>query len=99
MKSKGGIGFKGFGEFNKALLGKQCWRLITNTNSIIAKVFKSRYFPRSNFMESTIGYQPSYSWRSMFNAKDFIDLGARSSIGNGQLSVLTGEEITPRKLK
>ncbi|AES77791.1 hypothetical protein MTR_7g017270 [Medicago truncatula] len=28
-KSKGGMGLKGFSEFNKALLEKQCWMLLT----------------------------------------------------------------------
>ncbi|MCH82297.1 ribonuclease H protein [Trifolium medium] len=30
------------------------------------------------------GYQLSYAWRSLFNAKPVIDLGLRWSIGNGQ---------------
>jgi len=59
-KGRGGIGFRGFEEFNIALLGKQCWRLILNQDSLLAK---SRYFPRSNFMES------SYAWRSLVKAK------------------------------
>lgn len=82
-KGRGGIGFRGFEEFNLALLGKQCWRLILNQDSLLARVFKSRYFPRSNFMEAKVGYQPSYAWRSLVKAKKVIDLGARWSIGNG----------------
>jgi hypothetical protein len=39
-KNKGGLGFRGFSEFNKALLGKQCWRLITNEESLMSRVFK-----------------------------------------------------------
>ncbi|MCI24389.1 reverse transcriptase-like protein, partial [Trifolium medium] len=83
-KSTGGMGFRGFEEFNQALLGKQCWRIIQNQDSLIAKVFKSRYFPRSNFMEAQIGYQPSYAWRSIFSAKRVIELGSRWTIGKGQ---------------
>jgi hypothetical protein len=83
-KNKGGMGFRGFDEFNQALLGKQCWRIIQNHDSLIAKVFKSRYFPRSNFMEAQIGYQPSYVWRSIFSARTVIEKGSRWIIGNGQ---------------
>jgi hypothetical protein len=83
-KNSGGMGFRGFEEFNKALLGKQCWRIIQNQESLIARVFKSRYFPRTNFMEAQIGYQPSYAWRSMFSVKKVMEMGLRWTIGNGQ---------------
>jgi hypothetical protein len=84
VKNKGGMGFRGFEEFHQALLGKQCWRIISNQDSLFAKNFKSRYFPRTGFMEAQIGYQPSYAWRSIFNAKKVIEMGSRWSIGNGQ---------------
>lgn len=35
-------------------------------------------------MDASIGYQPSYAWRSMFSAKNVIEKGARWSIGDGQ---------------
>ena len=83
-KNKGGLGFRGFSVFNKALLGKQCWRILSDNESLLSIVFKSRYFPRSDFMESKIGFQPSYAWRSLFNAKDVMELGSRWLIGDGQ---------------
>jgi len=83
-KGKGGLGFRGFSEFKKALLGKLCWRLMSNEHSLLSQVFKSRYFPRTSFSEAHSGYQPSYAWRSLCNAKSVIDLGLRWSIGNGQ---------------
>ncbi|PNY16580.1 ribonuclease H, partial [Trifolium pratense] len=83
-KSKGGLGFRSFEDFNKALLGKQCWRLLQNPDSLLAKVFKSRYFPRSKFMDANVGYQPSYAWRSLCNSREVIDVGARWLIGNGK---------------
>jgi hypothetical protein len=71
-KVKGGMGFRGFSDFNKALLGKQCWRLLTEGKSLMGRIFKSRYFLRSNFLEASIGYQPSYAWRSIFTARELV---------------------------
>jgi ribonuclease HI len=83
-KKNGGMGFRGLSDFNKALLGKHCWRLLMGEDSLMGRVFKSRYYPRTSFLEAKIGYQPSYAWRSMQSAKDVIDLGARWRIGNGE---------------
>jgi hypothetical protein len=45
-KSKGGMGFKNLRVFNEALLAKQGWRLITNPQSLVARMFKAKYYPR-----------------------------------------------------
>ncbi|KAI5327143.1 hypothetical protein L3X38_026539 [Prunus dulcis] len=38
-KDEGGIGFRDLESFNKALVAKQCWRLLTNEQTMIHKVF------------------------------------------------------------
>lgn len=96
-KEKGGMGFRGFSEFNKALLGKQCWRLMTDESSLMAKVFKGRYFPRNSFLEAKIGCQPSYAWRSMLQAKDVINLGARWMIGDGKSARIWKDNWLPEQ--
>lgn len=50
-KMQGGLSFKHIHEFNIALLGKQAWRIITNPDSLVARIFKARYFANSSFME------------------------------------------------
>lgn len=51
-KSMRGMGFRKLHDFNLALLGKQTWRLLNDENSLVAKVFKSRYFPKCSILDS-----------------------------------------------
>ncbi|XP_019166703.1 PREDICTED: uncharacterized protein LOC109162456 [Ipomoea nil] len=59
-KKYGGLGLKDLKAFNVALLGKQAWRLLTNTESLVSKVYKARYYPRHSFMEAELGNNPSH---------------------------------------
>lgn len=53
-KKHSGFGFKRLYEFNLALLGKQGWRLLTNPTSLVARIFKARYYQRTIFTETTM---------------------------------------------
>ncbi|PNX85341.1 hypothetical protein L195_g041409, partial [Trifolium pratense] len=83
-KIDGGMGFRGMEDFNKALLGKHCWRLVTGEWSLLEKIFRSRYYPNGNFRTAKKGYQPSYAWRSILSALDLVDKGGLWKIGNGR---------------
>lgn len=90
-KDKGGLGFKNLEDFNVALLGKQLWRLITHPDSLLCRVFKTRYFRPSDPLNATLGFRPSYAWRSMIAAQTLIKQGARVVIGNGRSTKLWEE--------
>ena len=64
-KVDGGMGFKQLKPFNLALLAKQGWRLQMGQNSLVYHVFKARYFPICDFVEASLGNNPSYVWRSL----------------------------------
>ncbi|GAU33808.1 hypothetical protein TSUD_221460 [Trifolium subterraneum] len=80
---EGGMGFRGVRDFNKALLGKHCWRLLTSEETLMGRIFKSRYHPRGSFLEAKLGHLPSYAWRSIMSVKDVIMQGGKWQIGNG----------------
>ena len=83
-KSVGGIGFKRIHDFNFAMLGKQCWKLMTHLHSLVARILKARYYPRSSFTDATVGFNPSYTWRLIMAAKHVVVKGSRIQIGSGQ---------------
>ena len=60
-KSNGGMGFRNLQAFNLAMLMKQGWSLLSNPNSLCAKVFKARYYPNGNVLNSKLGCSPSYT--------------------------------------
>ncbi|XP_027095016.2 uncharacterized protein [Coffea arabica] len=49
-RNEGGLGFKDIEAYNKALLGKQIWRIITKPNLLVSKVLKARYFPKDSIL-------------------------------------------------
>ena len=53
-KLDGGLGLWDFEDFNLALLGKQCWRLIQNETTLCYRVLKARYFPQSSIFRANI---------------------------------------------
>ena len=61
-KAKGGMGFRDFHCFNKALLTKQVWRLWHNPNSLIGDIMKAKYYPNGTVLGSKLGSKPSFAW-------------------------------------
>lgn len=59
-KKVGGMGFRSIKNFNLALLGKQAWRFIQYPNSLMTKIYKAKYFPKTSFFEAKLGNNPSF---------------------------------------
>uniref|UniRef100_A0A803PQM8 Reverse transcriptase zinc-binding domain-containing protein n=1 Tax=Cannabis sativa TaxID=3483 RepID=A0A803PQM8_CANSA len=62
-KDSGGVGFRSFVHFNKAMLAKQAWRILKQPESLFAKVLKSRYFLNNSFLDASLGHSPSLTWK------------------------------------
>jgi ribonuclease HI len=82
-KNHGGMGFKDLTAFNLAMLGKQGWKLQTDSDSLVSRIFKARYFPRGTYLTASLGHNPSYVWRSILQARFIVRSGSRWCIGTG----------------
>ncbi|KAH1045942.1 hypothetical protein J1N35_036726 [Gossypium stocksii] len=82
-KINGGLGFKNLFLFNKALLAKQIWRLLSQPTCLLARVLKARYYPHSNILAAKVGSYPSFTWRSICSARDLVEDGVVWRVGNG----------------
>ena len=76
-KLRGGMGFRNLQAFNLAMLAKQGWRLLSNQNSLCARVYKAKYYPNGNVLNAKLGSNPSCAWRSIFKALEVIRSGTR----------------------
>lgn len=89
-KEFGGIGFRSLYGFNLAVLGKQDWKFLSNPEAMMSRIFKARYFPRGDFLNSAVGLNSSYAWRSICNSQAFLKEGLRWRVGDGtQINVWT----------
>ncbi|XP_061993749.1 uncharacterized protein LOC133711661 [Rosa rugosa] len=69
--------------FNQALLAKQGWRILQSPDSLIAKLYKARYFPRCDFLDAEVTKGASYAWRSIMHGKNLLRRGVRYRVGTG----------------
>lgn len=83
-KRAGGMGFRKLKEFNLAMLAKQAWRFIQHPHSLASRTYKSRYFPKSTFMEAKIGSNPSFIWRSIYETQEIVKRNIRWRVGDGK---------------
>jgi hypothetical protein len=89
------MGFRDLHLFNKAMLGKQGWRLITRPDNLCAKVLKGRYFHDGNFLSSTRKKHASHTWRSILAGKAVLVRGLIKRIGDGSSTHIWNDRWIP----
>lgn len=77
------MGFRDLEAFNQALLAKQGWRLLQHPDSLVATIMRDKFYRGSDFLNARLGHNPSYAWRSIFNAMEFLEQGLFWRVGNG----------------
>lgn len=55
-----------------AMLAKQAWRLINNSNPLVAAIMKVRYIANTDFLNAELGANPNFMWRSIMEAQEVI---------------------------
>ena len=53
------------------------WKFRTHSYSLVSRLFKACYFPNNDYLESRLGSNPNYVWKSIFSAKMVVNKGAR----------------------
>ena len=74
-KKDGGMGIRDLRAFNFAMLAKQRWRLLHDSNYLVYQCFKERYFPRSHFLEAKESPNCSFVWKSIMAALPTLKFG------------------------
>ncbi|KAL5781979.1 hypothetical protein ACOSP7_007008 [Xanthoceras sorbifolium] len=67
----------------KALLGKQCWRLLWDPTSLAARVLKNCYFPAMSLLKAKKSSSGSFVWKSLLWGHEVLSKGSRWRIGRG----------------
>jgi hypothetical protein len=64
-KGKGGMGFRDLQSFNKVMVAKQVWRLLSEPDSLCARVLRARYYPDGKLLKARMRSDCSYTWQSI----------------------------------
>lgn len=64
-KKDEGIGFRDLHAFNLAMLAKQSWRLISNPDTLCARVLRAKYYPDGNLLKAGNKKGSSFTWQSI----------------------------------
>ncbi|XP_050217755.1 uncharacterized mitochondrial protein AtMg00310-like [Mercurialis annua] len=96
-KCEGGMGFKDLQSFNKALLAKQGWNLLKNPDSLLARIWKQRYFKDGNFLNAGCPRMASYTWKSLMWAREVLVEGLRWRVGSGRDILIYRDKWLPRE--
>ncbi|XP_074328104.1 uncharacterized protein LOC141666017 [Apium graveolens] len=57
---------------------------VDTAESLVARVYKARYYPRGNFLNAQIGGNPSFIWRSVIETQSIIKEGIGYRVGSGE---------------
>jgi hypothetical protein len=97
-KCCGGLGFKDLRLFNQAMLARQAWRLFQFPDSLCARLFKAKYFPRGNLVDTAFCSNASATWQAILHGLELLKQGIIWRVGNGTQIRIWRDPWIPREL-
>ncbi|KAL8548930.1 hypothetical protein ACS0TY_007984 [Phlomoides rotata] len=82
-KSNGGMGFRNLHVFNAAMLGKWCWKLVSQLEALVSRALKAKYFLHIGILDTVVGNNPSMVWRGIHPTISLVRRSCRWKIGDG----------------
>ena len=74
-KSHGGLGIRKTEVMNKSLLGKQAWRILTDSNSLVVATILPKYCKNKSFMDIQPKKNDSWIWKSILIGRNVCSIG------------------------
>lgn len=81
-KKQGGLGFRNLYGFKVALRGKHCLNFVHNTNTLVSRVYKAKYFQNSNILPARKPRDCSFIWTGIWAAKEALSSGFMWVVGD-----------------
>lgn len=80
QKKSSGLGYRNLEGYNLAI----GWKCISAPNALSSRLLKAKYFPRKEFLNASIGPNPSFIWRSIWCSQAILAQSIRWKVGNGR---------------
>ncbi|XP_073014549.1 uncharacterized mitochondrial protein AtMg00310-like [Primulina eburnea] len=61
----GAVWCRDLNNFNQAVSAKQAWRVLSHPDTLVARIFKAKYFHSSKFLDASRGHNSSFAWKSV----------------------------------
>lgn len=81
-KSMGALGFRDIQHFNKALLGKLAWKLLTRPECLLSRILLGKYCHPESFLKVSCSTSASHGWRGIIEGRNVIIQHLGKIIGN-----------------
>ena len=69
--------------------------MLEEPSSLMARLYKAKYFPNCDVLGASIGSNPSYAWRSINKSLEVLKQGTRWRVGNGKLIHIWDDKWLP----